>query len=349
MTDVARIAIPSVVRVKVGALDRLGIYLGRHEHRRVLLMTSEGMLPDLLKRAEQSLANHGIVAVKTRWVEEASFELAAQILADVPRKVVAVVGLGGGRALDVAKYVASLAGLPYYAVPTSLSNDGFCSPQSSLTMQGRRRSLPAALPFAVVIDTEVCMNAPRPLWLSGVGDLMAKVTAVFDWKLAFRQVGELVNDFAALLSDATVFQFMARPVFDLEGAGLLGTSLMLNGIAMEISGSSRPASGGEHLISHALDLTASRPRLHGLQVGMATYIISQLQKNETDRIVHVFDETGFWHEIQSDPFSRDHWLEAARLAPTIKEDFFTILSTVDPVAAIAQVIDNDPRLAKCFS
>lgn len=86
------------------------------------------------------------------------------------------------------------------------------------------------------------------LWLSGVGDLVAKLTAITDWKLAFHAVGTKINDFAALLSDSTVFQFIARPLRDLEGVRLLGTALMLNGISMGVCGSSRPASGSEHLM-----------------------------------------------------------------------------------------------------
>jgi glycerol-1-phosphate dehydrogenase [NAD(P)+] len=74
----------------------------------------------------------------------------------------------------------------------------------SLTVHGKRRSLPAALPFGVVIDTAVCRDAPRTLTLSGVGDLVAKFTAVRDWKLASHRTGEPVNDFAALLSDGSI-------------------------------------------------------------------------------------------------------------------------------------------------
>jgi glycerol-1-phosphate dehydrogenase [NAD(P)+] len=266
----------------------------------------------------------------------------------LPKKVKAIVGLGGGKALDVAKYVAFLARLPYYAVPTSLSNDGFSSPQSSLTIAGRRRSLAAALPFAVVLDLDVCQAAPRPLWLSGVGDLVSKLTAIWDWKLAFFRQGEPVNDFAALLSDATVYQFLAQPSFDLDGARLLGTALLFNGIAMEICGSSRPASGSEHLISHALDTISKRPRLHGLQVGVATYLISRVQKNQSELIADLFDHVGFWSEIRSDPFSRPEWREALRLAPTIKENFYTILSEADALADAEQVLDHDPRLEVCF-
>jgi len=157
-----------------------------------------------------------------------------------------------------------------------------------------------------------------------------------------------VNDFAVLLSDATVFQFIARPERDLEGVRLLGTSLMLNGISMEIAGSSRPASGGEHLISHALDLISTRPRLHGLQVGVAAYIVSCLQRQGTERIAHVLDVTDFWQGIEADPFVKDEWLEAARIALTIKEDYYTVLSSRDCVPEVKALIESDPRLKRCF-
>src|SRR5262249_6521241 len=201
-------------------------------------------------------------------------------------------------------YVGCRCHPPYYGVPTSMSNAGFSSPQSGLTIHGKRRSLPAALPFGVVIDTAVSRDAPRVLSLSGIGDLVAKFTAVRDWKLAFHATGERVDDFAALLSDGSIHSYLSHPGFDLDGIRLLATSLMLNGIAMEICGSSRPASGSEHLISHALDATSARPRLHGLQVGAASYLVSILQGENTDRIAELFDATGFWDAIAADPFSR---------------------------------------------
>jgi glycerol-1-phosphate dehydrogenase [NAD(P)+] len=348
MTWPAQIDVPTLVRIKPAALVRVGLYLSRFGHDRVSLLTSSGLPPELGERVRRGLDEHRIALVEQMDVADATFEEAARTLARLPAGVRAVVGLGGGKALDVAKYVAFLARLPYYAVPTSLSNDGFCSPQSSLSIEGRRRSLPARLPFGVVIDTDVCLAAPRPLWASGVGDLVAKLTAVHDWKLAFHAVGEPVNDFAALLSDATVMQFLARPQHDREGMTLLGTALMLSGIAMEICGTSRPASGSEHLLSHALDQVSARPRLHGLQVGVATYIVSLLQANQTERIAAVLDRTGFWDAIAGDPFSRREWIAAAGLAPQIKPDYYTILSTLDPAAAVERVLTEDARLVKCF-
>src|SRR5215472_14716675 len=165
--------------MKDGALRRLGLYLARSSLTPFVLFHSEGMLQSILGVARQSLRDHGIALALFHEVKEASVEEAVRLLGAVPSSCKALVGVGGGKALDVAKYTASLAGLPYFAVPTSLSNDGFCSPQSSLTLEGKRRSLPTGLPDAVVVDLAVCQGAPLALWHSGVGDLSSKFTAVW--------------------------------------------------------------------------------------------------------------------------------------------------------------------------
>jgi glycerol-1-phosphate dehydrogenase [NAD(P)+] len=342
-------AIPSLVRVKPGALDRLGIYIRRQGFERAVLFFSQDLQPHLMQAVIAALEAEDIKVVGRESVQNASFEQAMKLFQDLPAQTEAVIGFGGGKALDVAKYVSFLGKLPYFAVPTSLSNDGFCSPQSSLTMEGRRRSLPAIMPLGVIIDTAVCMGAPEILWHSGVGDLVAKFSAVTDWKLAFHAAGTPVDDFAALLSDASVYQFIARPLRDAEGFKLLGSALLLNGISMSICGSSRPASGSEHLISHALDLTSQRPRLHGLQVGVASYLVSLLQACHRDAIVDLFSATGFWQVIEADPFDRAEWLEAARLAPSLKTDFYTVLSSRDCLPEIASLMDSDPHLKRCFA
>lgn len=343
-----QIAIPTLVRVKDGALDRLGIYLHQNGHPKVSVLVSKGLPVSLLDRLDRSLKDSSIEPMAKIEVAENELESTARLFADIPKETTAIVGLGGGKALDVAKYLGFLGRLPYYAVPTSLSNDGFCSPQSSLTIRGKRRSLPAALPFGIVVDTAVCRDAPKVLMLSGVGDLVAKFTAVTDWKLSFHRTGERVDDFAALLSDGSIHAYLSHPVFDQEGTRLLATSLMLNGISMEMCGSSRPASGSEHLISHALDAISVRPRLHGLQVGVATYLISIIQKGNTARIASLFDTTGFWDAIASDPFSRTEWLEAVRIAPSMKTGFYTVLSSRNVLPEVEDLLSYEPRLTRCF-
>jgi len=342
------IAIPGLVRIKSGALEKLGVYCDRCGFSLVAVVASSDVPSGIRESAEKALKAANVQVAQWFSCDQASFEQAQEVFVTLPGEVSAIIGLGGGRALDVAKYVAFLARLPNIAVPTSLSNDGFCSPGASLAVAGCKRSLPAAMPFGVIIDTDVCLAAPEQLWFSGVGDLAAKLTAVRDWKLAFHATGEPINDFATLLSDATVFQFISRPVRDQEGVSLLGTSLMLNGIAMEVCNSSRPASGSEHLISHALDRISARPRLHGLQVGVAAYIVSMLQGEQTDTIRNLFEASGFWKMIRSDPFSMAEWIKAARLAPTIKKGFYTVLSSRDCVDEIRSMLENDAVLAGCF-
>ena len=342
------IDIPTLVRIKPGALDRLGVYARRSRFQHAALFITRDLDPGLVARVDKALAVQDIKAALKVEVLASTFEHAQEVFMDFPSSVDVIIGIGGGKALDVAKYVSFLARLPYIAVPTSLSNDGFCSPQSSLELKAKRRSFPSAMPYGVVVDTRVCLDAPRILWLAGVGDCVAKITSVYDWKLAFKVKGTQINDFAALLSDATVFQLMARPEHDLEGIRLLATALMESGIAMGICGSSRPASGSEHLISHALDLAGKKPRLHGLQVGVATYMVSQLQGRGAERIASLFELTGFWSAVREDPFIRAEWLEAFRLAPLVKNDFYTILSEPGRVEALAEILDNDPRLKGVF-
>ena len=219
------------------------------------------------------------------WVEVADNDLesAARLFADLPKGVTAIVGVGGGKALDVAKYVGFLGRIPYFAVPTSLSNDGFCSPQSSLTIRGKRRSLPAALPFGVVVDTAVCRDAPRMLTLSGVGDLVAKFTAVRDWKLAFHATGEPVDDFAALLSDGSIHSFLSHPR---TRSGRHSTVGHVAHVERDRDGNLRVIPARKR--KRAPDLSpcgsmrsSARPRLHGLQVGVAEATSSAFCKEKT--------------------------------------------------------------------
>jgi len=345
----AQINVPWLVRIKPGALQCLGLYLARACLAPVALFHSEGLLQSILDVARQSLRDHGIDTALLHEVKEASVEETVRLLGTVPSSCKVLIGVGGGKALDVAKYTASLAGLPYFAVPTSLSNDGFCSPRASLTLEGKRRSLPTGLPEAVVVDLAVCQRAPRTLWHSGVGDLCSKFTAVSDWKLASHRRRVPVNDLAALMSDASVFQFMANPESDEQGMRLLATALMLNGVAMEIAGSSRPASGSEHLISHALDMSGARQRLHGLQTGTAAYLVSSLQSgSHHERIGELFARTGFWESVRKEPFSKEEWRIAVERAPSVKEEFYTILSERDAWPVFAGMIADDPALVGCF-
>lgn len=136
--------------------------------------------PTLVRIEPGALERLGLYLAREGWHDPAVF-----VSAGMEPSILEV----AARGLDTATDVAFLADKPDVAVPTSLSNDGFARPGAGLTVDGHRRSLSSALPDGVVVDTEVCRQAPLPLWHSGVGDLVAKITAVHDWKLAFHARG----------------------------------------------------------------------------------------------------------------------------------------------------------------
>ncbi len=345
---ITRVTIPTLVRIKPGALARSGIYLDRMGHRRIVVFQSDGLPSDIIDLLKSALSDAKIEVTGWNNVRGNHFDEAINYFRSIHNQPTAIVAVGGGKALDIAKYVAFLCKLPFFSIPTSLSNDGFCSPQASLKIEGKRRSLAAAMPFGVIVDTQVCAQAPRSLSLSGVGDLAAKFTAIRDWKLSFHKTGEPVDDFAALLSDGSVHAFMAVPQLDESGLHQLATSLMMNGIAMEVCGSSRPASGSEHLISHALDQISVQPRLHGLQVGVATYWMSLVQGENSTAISNLFAATGFWDIIMKDRFPRSEWIQALEKAPSMKPGYFTILTLPDSKQQAIDFLTSDYLLSQCF-
>jgi glycerol-1-phosphate dehydrogenase [NAD(P)+] len=264
----------------------------------------------------------------------------------LPHSVTAIVAIGGGVAVDVGKYAGFLARLPMIAVPTAISNDGFCSPGASLSIGGRRISCPSTIPFGVVVDTEVINNSPRRFTYSGIGDLVSKFSAVADWKIAYHETGEPINDFSVMISMQSVENLVNHPdksLDDLPFLQLVCGALVMNGVAMEVAGSSRPASGSEHLISHAYEQLAPATSLHGLQVGVATLATTWLQDNPAHATVRrVFEETGFAAYVGDNRLDRAAFVEAVGRAPTVKPDHYTVLSRPGARERLQAHLATDP-------
>ena len=237
-------------------------------------------------------------------------------------------------------------------MPTAISNDGFCSPLASLMVNGKKRTLKTGLPQGIVIDTKILAKAPIKFFYSGIGDLLSKFTALNDWKFAFRQSGEYVDDFAVALSQNSLEAFLNYPdktPQDSECLRILSNSLLLSGIAMEVVGSSRPASGSEHLISHAYDQISSQPSMHGLQVGIATYAISFLQNKEFENVRKAILETGFFDFNKKYPLNKTEFIEAIKLTPKIKENFTTILSETGQIEKLIEFVQKDELMQQLLA
>jgi glycerol-1-phosphate dehydrogenase [NAD(P)+] len=340
------IRIPSLLRIKPNALYKLGKYLRKNGFHRIALYFGEGIADLVGQKVEISLDSSEIQVVTEETVHGNDVADIVSSAFRLPREAQAIVAVGGGVAIDFGKYAGFLTKRPVIAVPTAISNDGFAAPGASLRVDGRRVSCTSTIPFGVVIDTNMIKSSPRRFTFSGIGDLISKYSAIADWKLAYHATGEAINDFSAMISMQSVQNLVNHPVKsadDLEFLQLVCGALVMSGVAMEVAGSSRPASGSEHLISHAYDSIASQPSLHGLQVGVATLATTWLQGNPAHQtVVRVLEETGFTAFMNENRLDRAAFLEAAQLAPTIKPGYHTVLSQPGAVERLQAQLKNDP-------
>ena len=154
----------------------------------------------------------------------------------------ALVGIGGGRTLDLAKYAASLSGLPMVAVATSLAHDGLASPVASLEDHGRKGSYGVQMPIAVMVDLDYVRRSDPALRRGGVGDVVSNLSAIADWRLAERVRGETVDGVAVTFARTAATSIVHREDGIDDDAFLiaLAEALVLSGLAMATAGSSRP-------------------------------------------------------------------------------------------------------------
>jgi glycerol-1-phosphate dehydrogenase [NAD(P)+] len=325
----------------------VGKYLYDKGMLRIALYVGDGIVELVGGVLLPGLEAHGVEIIHKQIVASVDVDEITHSAFTLP-SVHAIVGVGGGKALDFAKYTAHLLHIPFISVPTAISNDGFGSSGASLTVRGKRKSVKAASPFGIVIDLNVIKDSPDIFMYSGIGDMLSKITALRDWQTARDRGLARYVDFSAMMAYNSLDILFLKHTFDIHCEPFqrcLASSLLYSGVAMEIAGSSRPASGSEHLISHALDELSPQPKMHGIQVGVATYLCALLQNNEqTADIREVFEQTGLLEFIRRDPFDYSEFAAALRLAPTLKNDFYTVLSEPDSYTRALEFIKNDPLL-----
>ncbi len=239
-----------------------------------------------------------------------------------------VIGLGGGKVIDCAKYASFKSNLKYISSPTTLSHDGICSPVCVLKKGNKTLSLGAEIPLGVLVDLEIIKECPKKFIINGIGDLVSTYTAIYDWGLANREKGENINQLAAFLSESA-FSMIAGSELDLNSEEFLKTlakALILRGIAMNISGNSRPASGSEHQFSHALDQLYNKNLPHGFQVGIGTIISSYLQGKDYIKIKEILKKVGAPTTLKEMGLKEEEVIEAILKAPTTRKGRYTILN-----------------------
>lgn len=197
----------------------------------------------------------------------------------------ALIAVGSGTINDVTKYAAALQGKPYAVFATAPSMNGYTSANAAITVDGHKKTLAATLARGVFIDLQILSMAPPRMIRAGLGDSLCRSTAQMDWMLSHRLLGTPYRSapFELLAQDEGTLLDEPEALVAGDGVAMraLARTLVLSGIGMTLCGGSHPASQGEHLISHYIDMLAPPARvvhLHGEQVAVATLTMARLQQ-----------------------------------------------------------------------
>ncbi|MFQ6053415.1 MAG: NAD(P)-dependent glycerol-1-phosphate dehydrogenase [Candidatus Bathyarchaeia archaeon] len=345
MNKVHRIDLPRIVLIGRGVLGQLGEICRELGVERALIATGRVTYGVAGGSALDILRASGVRA-KATYVTEADLENVERVRRETAAEGAdAVVGVGGGRIIDVAKLSAARSGTFFISVPTTASHDGIASSLASIKGLGRPYSMKAKAPIAVVADSQIIAESPYRFTASGCGDVISKAVAVRDWRLAHEVKGEYYGDYAGSLSlmSSSLVMESAHQIRDRLEAGYrtLLEALVSCGVAMSIAGSSRPCSGSAHLFSHALDMLASRPALHGEQCGVGTIMMAKLHGLDWRAIrerLSIIDAPTTARELG---ISRETVIEALEKAGSIRPERYTILNSVNLTAEAAETLAEE--------
>lgn len=244
-----------------------------------------------------------------------------------------IIGFGGGRVLDTAKYAAHISKAVYICMPTSLSNDSLASPFAVLEAVGNaRKTFACKIPTAILVDTDMIAKAPEGQTLSGIGDTLSKHTALFDWKLSAKKTGTHIEDFAYAISRMSFDSVCHCDEKDIKSRvfiRILSRALVMGGLAMEIAGSSRPCSGSEHLFAHAIEEYYPEIKIsHGMAVALGSIPACIFQGQDASSLIRITNAYGISTDPTSYGITKDMFADIWQKARTVRTGRITILDEV---------------------
>ncbi len=242
-----------------------------------------------------------------------------------------IIGVGGGRSVDIAKMIAFKLAKQFVSMPTAASHDGIASPFVSISGD-KPYSIITNAPLGVFVDIDIIRKAPIRLLASGCGDLIANIIAVKDWELGRDKTGEYFGEYASnLAAMSSKILIENADNFSINGIDprIVVEALISAGVASCIAGSSRPCSGSEHLFSHALDILAPGIGLHGEKCGIGSIMIAKLQGQNWKMIARTLRSIGAPTTAKKIGIKSNVLAKALTIAQELRPERYTILSEVD--------------------
>lgn len=319
---------PLKMEVRRGAIAQLGTLLADSRvatSGRVAVAVGVGQGDRIAEVIAPSLGE-----AKVLRVPDGTVDAAVSLGADLRKgNYEAVIGVGGGKTIDATKYAASLAGIPMVAVATNLSHDGICSPVASLVYEGGKGSFGVPMPLAIMVDLEFVHDAPPSLVRSGIGDVLSNLSAIEDWQLGNAERGEPIDGLAISMSRTAAEAVLGRQDSIESDAFLtvLAEALILSGMSMVIAGSSRPASGGDHEILHAVDQLFPGTSNHGELAGIGAAFCYFLREDahRLGQVTGCLRRHGLPVAPDDVGLTTEQFTAAVMLAPSTRPGRYTIL------------------------
>ena len=323
---------PRLLHVGTGCLREVAPLLTQHDFPLDLVLVGSGPGPSaaFADGVAAGLRAQGVRVLRRSELTGLLLQAAATAGTIIEEGVTTALAVGGGRVIDTVKLAAARTGIDFVSVPTAVSNDGISSPVASLVgRDGTRASHAARMPGGIVLDVEAIGGAPAPTVRAGAGDLLSNLTACLDWRLAAAIGAERYDAFPAMIAESA-----ARPLLDLPELAspaaheLLAHGLILSGLAMAAAGTSRPSSGSEHLISHALDVSlGTGAALHGEQVALGTLVAAAAHDwSQAPALRRTFARLGLPGAPEAVGLTRGQLTQAVLDAPSMRPERWTILS-----------------------
>ena len=335
--------LPREVIVGASVLDRVGevcIRLGFHGT--ALVVSGPITYPLAGVTVAKSVAKSGLHVDHIIVKGSTEKELGQVIDAVKKTKPSIVLGVGGGKDIDLAKLGSARASVQFMSIPTAASHDGIASPYASIKGEAKPYSIRAQAPVAILGDIGVIANSPYDLLAAGCGDIVAKFSAVKDWQLANKLKNEYYGDYAAELAlmSAELVTRNAKEVVkrSIDGIRTVVEALISCGVAMSIAGSSRPCSGAEHLFSHALDIVAGETSLHGGRTGVGAVLCSYLQGSNWEAIREFLQEIGAPSTAKELNVTPEQVVTALTMAHSLRPERYTILGETGVTEAAAEKV-----------
>ena len=271
-----------------------------------------------------------------------------------------ILAVGAGTIHDISRYVAYTYKIPFISVPTAASGDGFVTTVATMISDGVKKTVSSVAPICVYADTDIFSKAPQRLTAAGISDLMGKYICLADWKIASLVTGEYLCRETVKLEEKALKTVRSSIQDITEGeedeCEQLMYALILSGLAMQMIGSSRPASCAEHHVTHLWDMEVINgplDALHGDKVSVATLLVLEEYKRIAAAITqgrcHVKPYKNEDEKLLKETFGKKGVLEDIK-----KENEPELLESISPkhleecLDGIAEIIDELPNEQDMF-